>query len=423
MTAAAAQGKELPEGSTAPGNNNIKEQPTRKRKPTDLKSPALPETDYKIVYRPQNGLHLAKWKDSDAAIAMSQAMNMPLRGFVNRITVRVQWTQNLLVISTAHEELINQLTAIRQLQVGPKVHNFTSYLKPLPDTSAGVVVGITDWLTNENIMEYIAAERHEIVSARRLGNSTAAVIHFKEPHVPFYVKVLGTIGRCRPYRKSIQYCKACGDIGHRQDVCPSPKPDVCTKFGTRTAAADHTCNPKCKLCNLAHETASKECKRRLKPAPPPLHVRQAWAQKRDNAPWSTPSSDRSLTSSKSSISSESLPLSILKATTNGSPTCLTSGRRSRSRSKSGTKRNSRSRLRSILRRDCSRGDEQNTNKVEFSDKHFPPLSSATSCTANYIKGGKDTPDWLAPFEALRRTMEENTRKTKELIKENVTTRR
>ncbi|KAH9371344.1 hypothetical protein HPB48_010069 [Haemaphysalis longicornis] len=78
---------------------------------------------------------------------------------------------------------------------------------------------------------------------------------------------------------------------------------------------------------------------------------------------------------------------------------------------------------SILRRDCSRGDEQNTNKVVFSDKHFPPLSSATSCTANYIKGGKDTRDWLAPFAALRRTMEENTRTTKELIKENVTTRK
>ncbi|KAH9379309.1 hypothetical protein HPB48_015355 [Haemaphysalis longicornis] len=84
-----------------------KEQTTRKKKPTGLKSPALPETDYKIVYRPQNGLHLAKWKDSDAAIAMSQAMNMPLRDFVSKITVQVQWTQNLLVVSTAHEELIN----------------------------------------------------------------------------------------------------------------------------------------------------------------------------------------------------------------------------------------------------------------------------------------------------------------------------
>lgn len=93
---------------------------------------------------------------------------------------------------TAHEELVDRLIAIPKLQVGSNEYNFVPYLKPLPNTSAEVVVGITDWLTNDNIMEYIGAPRHEIVSARRLGNSSAALLHFKEPHVPFYVKVLGT---------------------------------------------------------------------------------------------------------------------------------------------------------------------------------------------------------------------------------------
>lgn len=160
-------------------SSNKENPPTRMKKPTSNKSPPLPETDYKIVYRPPPGLKLAKWRDSDAAIAMAQAMDMPLKEFVSKVTTQVQWTQNLLIASTAHEELVDRLTAIPKLQVGSNEYKFVPYLKPLPSTSAGVVVGITDWLTNENIMEYIAAPRHEIVSARRLGNSSAALLHFK----------------------------------------------------------------------------------------------------------------------------------------------------------------------------------------------------------------------------------------------------
>ncbi|KAH7979079.1 hypothetical protein HPB49_008009 [Dermacentor silvarum] len=38
--------------------------------------------------------------------------------------------------------------------------------------------------------------------------------------------------------------------------------------------ADHDCQLQCKLCGLPHETASKECEKRLKPRPPPLYVRE-----------------------------------------------------------------------------------------------------------------------------------------------------
>ncbi|KAH9378445.1 hypothetical protein HPB48_018157 [Haemaphysalis longicornis] len=204
---------------------------------------------------------------------------MPLRDFVNKVTTQVQWAQNLLVASTAREDMIDRLTAVRQLQVGPNLCTFTAYLKPLPNTSVGVVVGITDWLTNDNIMDYISAEHHKIVSARRLGNSSAAIIHFEGPHVPFYIKVLGTIARCRPYSKSVQYWKVCGDIGHRQDVCPSPKPEVCSKCGKKPENEEHDCNPTCKLCNLPHETAGKEWQAPVfKTTPTPACIRQAWDQ-------------------------------------------------------------------------------------------------------------------------------------------------
>ncbi|KAH7979662.1 hypothetical protein HPB49_010323 [Dermacentor silvarum] len=107
-----------------------------------------------------------------------------------------------------------------------------------------------------------------------LGKSTSAVITFEGPHVPFYVKVASSYTRCRPYRRSVQYCKACGEIGHRQDICPNPDKPLCNQCGVQNPQADHDCQLQCKLCGLPHETASKECEKRLKPRPPPLYVRE-----------------------------------------------------------------------------------------------------------------------------------------------------
>lgn len=61
----------------------------------------------------------------------------------------------------------------------------------------------------------------------------------------------------------------CGALGHRQDVCPTPDRKICSSCGLYNPLPDHHCVPNCKLCGLSHETASKDCKRRLKPNPPP----------------------------------------------------------------------------------------------------------------------------------------------------------
>ncbi|KAG0443024.1 hypothetical protein HPB47_015370 [Ixodes persulcatus] len=107
-----------------------------------------------------------------------------------------------------------------------------------------------------------------------LGKSNSALLTFQGPHVPFYVKVGSAYTRCRPHRRSVQYCRACGEVGHRQDVCPHPDTNQCPRCGEKVNPEGHECQPRCKICDQPHETASKECKRRLKPGPPPLHVRE-----------------------------------------------------------------------------------------------------------------------------------------------------
>ncbi|XP_049522611.1 A disintegrin and metalloproteinase with thrombospondin motifs 13-like [Dermacentor silvarum] len=106
-----------------------------------------------------------------------------------------------------------------------------------------------------------------------LGGSSTALITLDGPHVPYYITYQSGDYRCKPYRKSVQYCRTCGAIGHRQEICPSPRKHFCYKCGQDAVLGDHECLPKCKICEEAHETAGKEwCKKKLRPNPPPYQA-------------------------------------------------------------------------------------------------------------------------------------------------------
>ncbi|KAH6939831.1 hypothetical protein HPB50_021876 [Hyalomma asiaticum] len=107
-----------------------------------------------------------------------------------------------------------------------------------------------------------------------LGRSSTAVITFDGPHVPYYITYQSGDYCCKPYHKSVQYCRKCGAIGHRQDICPRPRETFCYTCGQDVVSEAHDCLPKCKICEQAHETAGKECKKKLRPSPPPYQVRQ-----------------------------------------------------------------------------------------------------------------------------------------------------
>nr|XP_050028301.1 uncharacterized protein LOC126523929 [Dermacentor andersoni] len=108
----------------------------------------------------------------------------------------------------------------------------------------------------------------------------------------------------------------------------------CYKCGKTGQPQDHDCKPTGKLCGEAHESASTECKKRLKPSPPPYNIWQQCLnrlQERDNR-WSSSSEEfpelgTSATSS-SSVSAGSSPRR------NSSKPILLSASRSLSRSRS-----------------------------------------------------------------------------------------
>ncbi|XP_065304893.1 uncharacterized protein [Dermacentor albipictus] len=172
-----------------------------------------------------------------------------------------------------------------------------------------------------------------------MGQWTAAVVFFKGPHVPYYIILQNVDFGCRPYRKSVQHCRTCANMGHRQDVCPKPIPDICYKCGKTGQPQDHDCKPTCKLCGEAHEIASTECRKRLNPSPLPYNIRQQRLnriQERDNR-WSS--------------SNEEFPGLGTSATSSSSVSAGSSSRRSSSKPimRSASRSRSRSHSRSVKR--------------------------------------------------------------------------
>lgn len=341
--------------------------PQQQRRP---RMPPLPLDDFKIVYRPQAGLDLAKWNTVAVMHAIGRASGLSQQDFNDKVRVQVQRIENLIIASTADKEDAKMLVSINKIQLGGTYHNVKGNIRTPDDVSRGVINGLIPGTSTAELMAGIRAPaRYTVLHARMLGQSTAAVVFFEGPHVPYYIIFQSVDFRCRPYRKSVQYCRTCGTTGHRQDVCPRPVPDFCYKCGKTGQPQNHDCKPTCKLCGEGHETASTECKKRLKPSPPPYNIRQQRLnrlQERDNR-WSS--------------SSEEFPELSTAATSSSSISAGSSPRRSRSKSilRNASRSRSRSRSRSHSVKRASYADVASGSSASSGTSSLD--SSSTEATA------------------------------------------
>lgn len=241
-------------------------------KPTPTKPlippPRIPSTHYVTVFRPQKGHRVQDLSNHDISQGLSQASGIQDKQFRALITLQVQPQQNLFVIGTPDPYVADRLAQLTSIPLRTTQMEVTAYMKPPPGTSRGVIHGLPDDITPEKLLDYLDTNRPYLIHARLMGRSKSALLTFNGTRVPYYVKFNCELIRCRPYRRVIQVCKQCGEMGHRLDVCPHPQRQLCTNCDTSDPAADHTCQPQCKLCNAPHITASKDCPKRHLPAAP-----------------------------------------------------------------------------------------------------------------------------------------------------------
>ncbi|KAH7970581.1 hypothetical protein HPB49_011149 [Dermacentor silvarum] len=166
-----------------------------------------------------------------------------------------------------------------ELQIGDTHYEATAYAAPPADTYKGVIHNIPGYDTAKDITKSLIYKKNPtILQARRMSNTNSVIIIFEGPKVPFYVYYKGAEYRCYLHQKKVEVCGACGRIGHRTDVCPTPDKKQCKNCGAQNPAENHNCNAKCALCGKGHPTGGKSCQRRLQT--PFLIKQRQWEKQR-----------------------------------------------------------------------------------------------------------------------------------------------
>ncbi|KAH7973406.1 hypothetical protein HPB49_000704 [Dermacentor silvarum] len=178
--------------------------------------------------------------------------------------LRTHPTNNTFTMATTHSPTAETLKTLTSLAIGDQTYPCTAYVAPPPGATRGVITNAYDDETPTQLYQDLVRRNPEytILAARRMGKTHSILITFDANAVPHSIKYMGAIHRCTLYRGSPDACTNCRQPGHRHDVCPSPKTNLCPRCGTQHSQQDPPCTPKCILCEGPHLTGTGSCKGR-----------------------------------------------------------------------------------------------------------------------------------------------------------------
>ncbi|KAH7968938.1 hypothetical protein HPB52_012923 [Rhipicephalus sanguineus] len=178
------------------------------------RTPDLPTEDYKVVVRLRGGFNVSDYK-------MDRIYNF-LRSAVE--------------------------IAISELRIGEREFEASAYRSAPINTSKGLVRGISNDDSPENIVKSLVPLRNPaVLHAKRMGNTDNVTVYY-----------WAMLVRCSLYRKHIDVRYECGRLGHRADVCPNPNSKKCRGCGYSNPPQEHLCDLKCQLCVKGHLTGDRK---------------------------------------------------------------------------------------------------------------------------------------------------------------------
>lgn len=256
-----------PGDSPGPNAGNSAARPVHPKGPINKliaasRLPRLPKDHYRVVVRPKGGMDVRKVSRLKVteALVMAACLGPPQ---AEEDIVCANETQNIFVISTPHAGNAASYAKVKQIRVGEKLHEVSTYVTPPGDTCRGVVRGIDPDLSDDRLGElFVHARNPKVLGVRRIKQTPTVIILFDGMKVPNYVMCGTTLIRCTLYRRQIDACRTCGKLGHRSDVCPTPTVITCRNCGVSSPPENHTCQPTCSICGGAHPTADRACKSR-----------------------------------------------------------------------------------------------------------------------------------------------------------------
>ncbi|KAG0445044.1 hypothetical protein HPB47_001554 [Ixodes persulcatus] len=225
--------------------------------------PRLPDSNYKVVFRPQTGLRVAAWNERQLTHSLQQASEIPEHLLYARATVQIQASQTLIVAGTPEENCALTLREISTIQLGAATYEVLPYLKPLPEIRRGVIHGLDPGTATDQLSHVLAKNGARILHARMLGNSTSAVVTSEGIHVLFYTKAYGLFTRCRLYRQTVQCWSLCGssDTGRTSAQIPTRQCELSATQGIphQTTTAPPSANSVDWPTRRLTRTAAKSC--------------------------------------------------------------------------------------------------------------------------------------------------------------------
>lgn len=114
---------------------------------TNARLPPLPIDDYKIVFRPRDGLNLGAWPQPSVARAIGIAAGLD-SAVLNELIIRIRTDQ-----STPDENLAARLQRVQFICMGLTQHAVQAYVAAPDNSCKGVVSGLEPNTTTTTLLE------------------------------------------------------------------------------------------------------------------------------------------------------------------------------------------------------------------------------------------------------------------------------
>lgn len=189
--------------------------------------PAMPRSHNRVIVRPGGGLNVQACSPHRILAALTMAAQLA-PSVTEEDIICPNSMQNIFVVSTPSATNAAAYSRVTEIILTDQRHPVTAYLSPAGITSRGVIRGVDTDFDDAALNRMLIQPRNSsLLGARRIKNTETVILIFNGLKVPNYVYCGQVIYRCTLYKRQIDTCRTCGQVGHRQDVCPTPSTKVC----------------------------------------------------------------------------------------------------------------------------------------------------------------------------------------------------